>query len=153
MFHQVRILARSKQSCSPTITPIRIIVVFSLQSMDHSRHHYRSAVSIDLRNANRLRSSALPRTRFHPNFHRSIKTLYPTSRRFSLPLPSPKLQRKFYQRSRSNTFISFVLQRIEIRRSNPGEAKRVKRVKRVKRRSKKTTTTTMMMMDLAQRFT
>lgn len=64
------------------------------------------------------------------------KTLYPTSRRFPLSPFSPKLQRKFYQRSRSNTFNSFCN---ESRRS-----------KRVKRRSKKTT---MMMMDLAQRFT
>lgn len=113
--------------------------------VDHSRHHYRSAVSIDLRNANRLRSSPFPRTRFHPNFHQNALSNFASF--LSAPPPS-KLQRKFYQRSRSwNTFVSiFVLQRIEIRRLNPG---------RIKRRSKKTTTTTttMMMMDLAQRFT
>lgn len=82
--------------------------------MDHSRHHYRSAVSIDLRNANRLRSSPFPRTRFHPNFHQNALSNFASF--LSAPPPS-KLQRKFYQRSRSwNTFVSiFVLQRIEIR--------------------------------------
>lgn len=141
MFHQVRMLARSKQSCSPAnpnYSGSLVIIPWTiLDTIIALRSRLICAMPTDCGHHRSLE---------HDSTRIFIKTLYPTSRRFSLPpLPPKKIL---------PTIEILEYFRLDLRfATNRNSTLEIP--DRVKRRSKKTTTTTttMMMMDLVQRFT